>query len=247
MEFVADNGQEGLLRIKECRPDLVITDIKMPVMDGLEMLGSVQEEGIFPKVIVLTAYSEFTYAQQAVRLGVNDYIIKPVVVQEFVQTIRKIQNLYEQEKKRTPDTMGSLEHIVSGILYGVSAPEGQVEEFLDQKYGIGKDTPVIELLTYMGGCFENGRDKKRRDLCSLLDQKEIRYCLIDMEYSGADLCVSVPAGNRTLVSEPDSSGAEGSAGVPYQLWDAGSKGDPRRPGRLSETAALYGLEHCSGR
>ena len=73
VEFVADNGQEGLLRIKECRPDLVITDIKMPVMDGLEMLGSVQEEGIFPKVIVLTAYSEFTYAQQAVRLGVNDY------------------------------------------------------------------------------------------------------------------------------------------------------------------------------
>lgn len=41
VEFVADNGQEGLLRIKECRPDLVITDIKMPVMDGLEMLGSV--------------------------------------------------------------------------------------------------------------------------------------------------------------------------------------------------------------
>lgn len=155
VEFVADNGQEGLLRIKECRPDLVITDIKMPVMDGLEMLGSVQEEGIFPKVIVLTAYSEFTYAQQAVRLGVNDYIIKPVVVQEFVQTIRKIQNLYEQEKKRTPDTMGSLEHIVSGILYGVSAPEGQVEEFLDQKYGIGKDTPVIELLIYMGDCLNN--------------------------------------------------------------------------------------------
>lgn len=189
VEFVADNGQEGLLRIKECRPDLVITDIKMPVMDGLEMLGSVQEAGIFPKVIVLTAYSEFTYAQQAVRLGVNDYIIKPVVVQEFVQTIRKIQNLYEQEKKRTPDTMGSLEHIVSGILYGVSAPEGQVEEFLDQKYGIGKDTPVIELLTYMGDCFENGRDKKRRDLCSLLDQKEIRYCLIDMEYDRAILAL----------------------------------------------------------
>ena len=92
---VAGNGLEGLSCIKEQKPDLVITDIKMPVMDGLAMLAKVQEMGMFPKVIVLTAYSEFSYAQQAVKLGVCDYVIKPVAVQEFVETIRKIQNLYE--------------------------------------------------------------------------------------------------------------------------------------------------------
>lgn len=75
----------------------------------------------------MTAYSEFSYAQQAVKLGVSDYIIKPVVVQEFVRTIRKIQNLYEQEQKRTPDTMGSLENIVSGILYGTSVLDEEME------------------------------------------------------------------------------------------------------------------------
>ena len=108
----AGNGQEGLLCIERDKPDMIITDIRMPVMDGLEMITKMQESGIFPKIIVLTAYSEFSYAQQAVKLGVSDYIIKPVVVQEFVRTIRKIQNLYEQEQKRTPDTMGSLENIV---------------------------------------------------------------------------------------------------------------------------------------
>lgn len=106
IEGVAGNGQEGLQYIETYQPDLVITDIKMPVMDGLSMLGKVQESGLFPKVIVLTAYSEFEYAKQAVKLGVCDYIIKPVVVQEFVQTIRKIQNLYEQEQKRTPGDHG---------------------------------------------------------------------------------------------------------------------------------------------
>ena len=132
---VAGNGQEGLACIEKYRPDLIITDIKMPVMDGLEMLSKMQERGISSRVIVLTAYSEFSYAQQAVKLGVCDYVIKPVMVQEFVQTIRKIQNLYEQEQKRTPEGMGSLENIVSGLLYGVSSlkEDEKMGEFMEKK------------------------------------------------------------------------------------------------------------------
>ena len=132
---VAGNGQEGLACIEKYRPDLIITDIKMPVMDGLEMLSKMQERGISSRVIVLTAYSEFSYAQQAVKLGVCDYVIKPVMVQEFVQTIRKIQNLYEQEQKRTPEGMGSLENIVSGLLYGVSSlkEDEKMGEVLEKK------------------------------------------------------------------------------------------------------------------
>ena len=189
IEGVAGNGQEGLHHIMETRPDLVITDIKMPVMDGLEMLGKVQEAGLFPKVIVLTAYSEFAYARQAVKLGVCDYIIKPVVVPEFVQTIRKIQNLCEQEQKRTPETMGSLEHIVSGLLYGVSALDADVEEFLEKKYQIAEMTSFIELLIYMGDCFESGREKKRQEMCRLLEQKAVSYCLVEMEYDRAVLAL----------------------------------------------------------
>lgn len=179
---IAGNGREGLLLIESRQPDLVITDIKMPVMDGMEMLSKMQERGLFPKVIVLTAYSEFSYAQQAVKLGVCDYIIKPVVVQEFVQTIRKVQNLYEQEKKKTPDAMGSLENIMSGILYGVSALDEKMETFLDKKYGIGKTTPFIELLVYMGEGFETGRERKRRELGQILKGKDVKYSLVDMEY-----------------------------------------------------------------
>ena len=80
IDGMAGNGKDGLACVEEKKPDLVITDIKMPVMDGLEMLTRIQELNIFPKVIVLTAYSEFAYAQRAVKLGVCDYIIKPVVV-----------------------------------------------------------------------------------------------------------------------------------------------------------------------
>ena len=178
----AGNGQEGLLCIERDKPDMIITDIRMPIMDGLEMITKMQESGLFPKIIVLTAYSEFSYAQQAVKLGVNDYIIKPVVVQEFVRTIRKIQNLYEQEQKRTPDTMGNLENIVSGILYGTSVLDEEMESFLDKKYGIEKDMPLIELLVYLGEGFEAERERKRKVMCQILKQKEVKYCLVDMEY-----------------------------------------------------------------
>ena len=188
---VAGNGQEGLACIEKYRPDLIITDIKMPVMDGLEMLSKMQERGISSRVIVLTAYSEFSYAQQAVKLGVCDYVIKPVMVQEFVQTIRKIQNLYEQEQKRTPEGMGSLENIVSGLLYGVSSlkEDEKMGEFLEKKYGIGRDMPFIGLLICMGESFESGRERKKRAVCRLLEQKGLNYCLVDMEYDKAILAL----------------------------------------------------------
>lgn len=189
IEAVAGNGQEGLACIESCRPDLVITDIKMPVMDGLEMLSQIKEKGIFPKVIVLTAYSEFAYAQQAVKLGVCDYIIKPVAVQEFVQTIRKIQHLCEQEQKRTPEAMGSLENIISGFLHGTAILNEQMEEFLDKRYGILKDTGFIELLIYLGRSFEERKDKKRQEICRLLEEKKVKHCAVDMEYDRVILVV----------------------------------------------------------
>lgn len=179
----AENGQEGLACIERDKPALVITDIRMPVMDGLEMLKRMQEKGLFPKVIVLSAYSEFSYAQQAVRLGVNDYLIKPIVVQEFVQVINKMQQLCEQEEKRTPEVMGNLENVMSGIIHGTSIINEQTEEFLLRKYNIKNDTPILELLVYMGDFFEDKRKRKRQELGMLLErEKKLQFCMVDLEY-----------------------------------------------------------------
>lgn len=59
----AANGEEGIEIIRKCKPDIVITDIRMPKITGIEMVQKLHEEGMEPKVIFLTAYDEFTYAQ----------------------------------------------------------------------------------------------------------------------------------------------------------------------------------------
>lgn len=79
----ASNGVEGLEVIRSVQPDVIITDIKMPMMDGLEMLNLLADKEIKAKTIVLSAYSEFEYARQAMRLGVKEYLLKPIVLGEI--------------------------------------------------------------------------------------------------------------------------------------------------------------------
>ncbi|MCR6111849.1 response regulator transcription factor [Bacillus sp. A301a_S52] len=73
----ARNGEEGHRVIMDLEPDLVITDIYMPVMNGLEMIEQVRASGLETRVIILSGYNEFEYARQAMRLNIDDYLSKP--------------------------------------------------------------------------------------------------------------------------------------------------------------------------
>ena len=84
------NGIEGLRYAKEHHPDIVITDIKMPGMDGLEMVKALKEEYDKFSSIVITGFDEFQYAQQALRLGAADILLKPIENKELVETVRRI-------------------------------------------------------------------------------------------------------------------------------------------------------------
>jgi len=86
----AVNGLDGLEKIKKYRPDIVIVDINMPVMDGLEMLEkSIQEYGY--DAIIVSGYGEFEYARKGISLGVTEYLLKPIDYSKLYEAIRKIQ------------------------------------------------------------------------------------------------------------------------------------------------------------
>lgn len=74
----ASNGLEGKEAIARLKPDIVITDVRMPGLDGIGMIMQAKADGLKPEFIIISGYSEFEYARQAVKLGVRDFLIKPI-------------------------------------------------------------------------------------------------------------------------------------------------------------------------
>ena len=74
----APDGEVALPQLLEKRPDILLTDIKMPFMDGLELARIVRKELPDTRIIILSGHNEFEYARKAITLGVNDYLLKPV-------------------------------------------------------------------------------------------------------------------------------------------------------------------------
>ena len=96
----AENGYEGLKMIRDLEPDIVITDIRMPKMDGLEMIEKVQAMGIECVFAILSGYADFEYARQGLRLGVKEYLLKPATISDVKELLRKLS---EEGKEREED------------------------------------------------------------------------------------------------------------------------------------------------
>ena len=85
----AEDGREAYEIIKTCNPDIVITDIRMPGMDGLQLMEQVKKEKLQTNFIILSGYGDFKYAQKAIQLGAKNYFLKPIKIDELVTEIRQ--------------------------------------------------------------------------------------------------------------------------------------------------------------
>ena len=74
----ASNGVKALEMVEEYQPDVVMTDIKMPYMDGIELTRQIKERYPEIKILVFTGFDEFEYARESVHMGVEEYILKPI-------------------------------------------------------------------------------------------------------------------------------------------------------------------------
>jgi len=94
----APDGEIALPLLRATEPDLLITDIRMPFMDGLQLSQIVRDRLPATKIIILSGHDEFEYAQQAIKLGVLEYLLKPVSVQDLHQVLRKAAAELDQER-----------------------------------------------------------------------------------------------------------------------------------------------------
>lgn len=166
---IAENGQEGYELVQKIKPDVVVTDIKMPLMDGLEMLTALYEDGYTGKAVVLSAYSEFEYARQAMRLGVKEYLLKPIVVTDISEALHHVREEIQQESMQEGVSIGELDQIFGGILRGSLPVDESVRNLLLQKYNLPEEKKYIEFCVYLGRHFEKNKDAAGHEVERMLE------------------------------------------------------------------------------
>ena len=141
--FHAGNGEEALGIIKEEWPELMLLDIRMPVLDGLELLEKLQEFTFEHRVMILSAFSEFEYAKRCMQFGVREYLLKPIDIREVkkvlgqniseILEIRK-KSIYQTFQKYMDETADGTEYVPEELErtgYGIVCCEsGNIPKFM---------------------------------------------------------------------------------------------------------------------
>lgn len=98
--FEASNGEEAIEIFNKNKPDLVFLDINMPKLDGLSVAKKIKLSSPKTKIVILTGYNLFDYAQSAIKIGVEDYILKPISKNEVSEILKKLIHSLEDRKRR---------------------------------------------------------------------------------------------------------------------------------------------------
>jgi len=122
----AKDGEEGCKVIKKLKPDIVITDVSMPNIDGIEMITKLKNE-LDCEFIIVSGYRDFKYAQQAIKLGVLDYLLKPIDDNDFDTTLKNVVKVVEEKQELT-------NRIENNQLLESDNPLIDEEITLDEKY-----------------------------------------------------------------------------------------------------------------
>ncbi|MDF2922715.1 MAG: transcriptional regulator [Paenibacillaceae bacterium] len=103
----AENGQEAWDQFAKHTPDVLLTDIKMPFMDGLHLSGLVKHKHPGTRIVILSGYDEFEYAQKALKLQVDEYVLKPFSTEELLEVLAKVRNELDNEaaEKKNLDSL----------------------------------------------------------------------------------------------------------------------------------------------
>ncbi|MFA9462812.1 MAG: response regulator [Velocimicrobium sp.] len=150
------NGYEALEMVREKKPQIIITDIRMPGLNGLEMIQEVRKEDQKIKFIIISGHREFKYAQAAVKYGVNEYLLKPIRQEELVNTLLAIKEKFRQQdaiisseeqlKKQIEDNRLKLrKRLFLDVLFKGTSKKSELQiDFINEEYNY----------SFQKGCFQ---------------------------------------------------------------------------------------------
>lgn len=215
----ASDGIEGCEAIKRLLPDIIFTDIKMPEIDGLTMIRDIRDLVPYGKIIILTGYRDFDYAQEALKLGVFDYILKPSKIEELTAIVKKaVKELkFQRDKEEEIDKFRKLfdqnipilrEKLFYDIIYGINTNEEEINAKMEL-FNVEIDRFVLIVVENEGG------SQEIRDSNGQYDAQLYQFGIIntfDEIFSDTCTVISISLNNRRvafIVQGPDDgSGSE---------------------------------------
>ena len=174
---VAEDGKDAIEKAQQYKPDIIITDINMPVMNGLEFCRKLKEIQPDAEIIILTGYDEFDYARESIQIGVMEFLVKPVSNEDIMDTVAKARDLVRKKKENAAKILEMEKHLkhsneimknyfIQDVLQGKYARE-EIRDKM-QQYGIetgDKCFRVAVLAVQKYKNFKNNRMDYFKEVC----------------------------------------------------------------------------------
>ncbi len=196
----APDGEMALPMLRDLNADILLTDIRMPFMDGMKLCEEVQRTMPWVERIILSGYDDFAYAQKAISLGVREYLLKPVTAAELEAALDRVRLKIEEKRKERENLTALRERLLSGnqfmkdkLLASLFTEEGDPEDddaLLSQMRGLG--------INLTAGCYsviDIAFDAEGEERLSC---RNALLSLAEMSGGGVFVC-SAPKGARALV------------------------------------------------
>ena len=249
----APDGEMALPMLMEMKPDVLITDIRMPFMDGLELAKVVRRTMPWLRIVFLSGHDEFEYAQKAVSLHADAYLLKPVSSAQLLETLGQVAEQIEQEQQQLRSEGANSrseheedvlrEHFLNDLLSGsVPTAEAAVQ---GERWGLL--LTAKQYLVCIVRLPENAVQEQVRALTERLCGEESEVCAF---FRGSRRLVLLLRGNRLRVLSEPAARALSGAGLERAVRDRRTGLPCQRPaGKLphSEGYTAAGLRMCGGR
>lgn len=187
---MAANGQEALKFLKNNKVDLILADIKMPIMNGLELLARIRNDDISDAYfIILSGYADFLFAQEAIRYDCTDYILKPVSKEQLIDTLHKVKymkvNVEEEEQKSKEMKQAYIARNLIAIIKGKFDKYNlkHVEENMELSEKLRYIEIVVDYLAFQEELTDEDKRMLQRKLhksCQKLLKRDKGHCVFDV-------------------------------------------------------------------
>lgn len=158
----ADNGVSAKILIERVRPDIAIVDIRMPQMDGLQLLAQAKELTCCPKFIMLSGFDQFDYVRTAMRLGAKNYLLKPVDPEELKAAVIDVASVLDEEAQKKQQFEQSLQALMNHTLNRMLCNQIEVRELREKCRLLGITLRCNHMLVGIIRPFFDNRDVSLR-------------------------------------------------------------------------------------